>query len=1181
MLRFNMVREKFSLFMKRRIFIILLLFLSLLLLLVGGTVAGLYLAIKSGRLGAAIEQRAEQATGLRVRIGPLHLSWPLGISAESFAAALPGQEGQPIIASDKLKITTSPAALVRRQIVLVEVMSPKVLLTPEAVEFLQGKVPSEGAGSGGFSVGYVKILHGEATFLRPSLRARLDDFSFTFGKGILPARGKSVLTLNSSKAQLEIINDQNPVKLDFDKLKADVSLLPSNAVLKIDGKIQAEVSSDLPFAALPPQTPVGLSLKADYQPDRNSVQNIEAELETQVLQKVRLTGSVLDIGANAVPHLTFSAQVPHLQEAVEYIEALNRPDYKDLKVSGSLDAQGTVEGTFQDPVIAFRAIVHNTEVEWKRISVKGITAEIPGKIEAESYSFGPGKVNADSAEVPVRQNVLPVSVFTATVSGDSSGMLIENAGATLGALGKVAASGNYHFDTGRFSGNLAIRDGSSEPVVRLISEALGETSAKKVLSGKYFLDCAFEGRLDGGDVNQVNADFDYQLKNADFSPVASVRMSGLDAGLKGNVSTEAPAESWRFNITGNAGNFAYKSDSFEKSFSGKTFPVSFSGTYYMKSGALSDAQASLDFAPYGKFAVLGGLGLSSGKADLSFEAADVDMQQISELLSPSVFVLPPEMTVGGKANFRSTLVGDLFPTLRHLRGDFSLDVQNGEFSSGELMTVAGVAAKTNGSFKTDSPREAWTLNIRGEAGDFELLVDTFYNNFQNKTFPFSFAGEYLVDGRKLQNLVAALALADAGELTAEGNVNLSPELAVDLQVQTQKLDMSKLYEQVGRQALSTFSPVFKKAAVSGFVAGRAFVRTNDAQWQTSGNLKLDGGSIAMNGGSFSVGGLSANLPFGLHSPGKGDGNPPALSEQDFGTIAVKDIVMGPAQVAALDLNVALQDNSLVIKNPPPVDLLGGKLDVGEVRAQHVLDSSMKIEASLSAEGLTTAEISKEMGLPEISGTILADFPSIIVSREAVSTTGKAVIHVFDGSVVVTSVAVEEPFSPVRTLKADLKFDGIRLSELTETLNFGKITGVMNGTIDGLEMSQGQPAAFVADFQTVPTKNVAQRISFDAVQNISILGTGRGFQATLSRSLFSFIDEFRYDTIGFYTTLKNDNFKLGGKVVKDNTEYFVKGALLGPSINVINRNPGQTVSFKSMLERIGRIGRTQSSGAEEP
>jgi len=34
--------------------------------------------------------------------------------------------------------------------------------------------------------------------------------------------------------------------------------------------------------------------------------------------------------------------------------------------------------------------------------------------------------------------------------------------------------------------------------------------------------------------------------------------------------------------------------------------------------------------------------------------------------------------------------------------------------------------------------------------------------------------------------------------------------------------------------------------------------------------------------------------------------------------------------------------------------------------------------------------------------------------------------------------------------------------------------------------------------------------------------------------------------------------------------------IGPQINVINRNPGQTVSFKSMVKRINRIKKEDAS-----
>ena len=247
------------------------------------------------------------------------------------------------------------------------------------------------------------------------------------------------------------------------------------------------------------------------------------------------------------------------------------------------------------------------------------------------------------------------------------------------------------------------------------------------------------------------------------------------------------------------------------------------------------------------------------------------------------------------------------------------------------------------------------------------------------------------------------------------------------------------------------------------------------------------------------------------------------------------------------------------------------MSVGAIEGKHLFSSGATLVTSISARDIALEEITEKLELPRVEGTLDADFPGVIATAETLVADGEAKASAFGGAIDMTSLEIEDPLSSVRTLKADLEFTGIYLSTVTEVLEFGSISGVIEGTLTDLEMSQGQAAAFVADFQTVPRKGVPQRINLDAVENITILGTGQGFQMGVGRGLAVFFEEFGYDSIGFYCTLKNDNFRMQGKTIRGDTEYFVKGVMLGPQINVINRNPGQGVSFKSMIERINRIG----------
>jgi hypothetical protein len=285
---------------------------------------------------------------------------------------------------------------------------------------------------------------------------------------------------------------------------------------------------------------------------------------------------------------------------------------------------------------------------------------------------------------------------------------------------------------------------------------------------------------------------------------------------------------------------------------------------------------------------------------------------------------------------------------------------------------------------------------------------------------------------------------------------------------------------------------------------------------------------------------------------------------------MRDLRIGPIDIPSLDLDVALQNNALSVRGPTALSIFGGEVSIGTLEGKNVLGSEATASASLSAKNISLQEVTKKLGLPEVVGTFGADLPEVNLSLESIGADGSAVANIFGGTITMTSLGVEAPLSSVRTFKADLDFRDIDLATVTRVLDFGSISGVKEGSVTGLEMSQGQPAAFIADFQTVERRGVRQRINIDAVQNITILGTGQGFQIGLGRGLASFFEDFGYASIGFYCTLKNDNFRMKGKVMRGETEYFVKGVTIGPQINVINRNPGQTISFKSMLERINRI-----------
>jgi hypothetical protein len=165
-------------------------------------------------------------------------------------------------------------------------------------------------------------------------------------------------------------------------------------------------------------------------------------------------------------------------------------------------------------------------------------------------------------------------------------------------------------------------------------------------------------------------------------------------------------------------------------------------------------------------------------------------------------------------------------------------------------------------------------------------------------------------------------------------------------------------------------------------------------------------------------------------------------------------------------------------------------------------------------------------------------------------------------------------SDSRKFATDIAFNDINLEKVTEKIAMGKMTGIIEGGLKNLEIEYSQPARFVLDIDSVNTRGVSQNISIEAIESISILGSGS--PGILNRGITSLFKDYPYSRLGIRSTLENDIFTVRGKIHEGDTEYLVrKGFIRG--VDVVNQNPDNTISFKDMSERLNRIFESRQAG----
>ena len=116
-------------------------------------------------------------------------------------------------------------------------------------------------------------------------------------------------------------------------------------------------------------------------------------------------------------------------------------------------------------------------------------------------------------------------------------------------------------------------------------------------------------------------------------------------------------------------------------------------------------------------------------------------------------------------------------------------------------------------------------------------------------------------------------------------------------------------------------------------------------------------------------------------------------------------------------------------------------------------------------------------------------------------------------------------------------------------------------------------------ETVKTKDVPQKISVRAVENIAQIGGGGSPFIGLAGALTSFFKEFPYDKIAIQASLENDAFKIDGPLKEGDKVYLVKRSGFS-GVNVVNQDPNRQISFKDMVKRIKRVTASKGSMSAE-
>ena len=446
-------------------------------------------------------------------------------------------------------------------------------------------------------------------------------------------------------------------------------------------------------------------------------------------------------------------------------------------------------------------------------------------------------------------------------------------------------------------------------------------------------------------------------------------------------------------------------------------------------------------------------------------------------------------------------------------------------------------------------------STRGEA-----LFDNFYLKLASYPTRIDFAG--FVEGKRLE--ISSLDLQQQGLLQASASAQVSqPKNFLDAPVDLDglKIDSAKLVLQELRFP-AVYTSYLQTALAggaldslesSGSIAGTLEIRDNRP---ISGNLQLDDLYLRDTKGLFFIEDLRGRVSWVPDDEEPLE--PSVISWDSAGTYDVRG--------ASSSMRLVLRGRSGSLLEPVRLPVFDGAINVQELRIRDAGLPSMQVQFTGEIEPISLAEISKAFGWPALGGFVTGRIPAVEYKDGTLRFGGDLEAEIFDGIVRGSNIKLSDPLGRWPRLTADLALENLDLETITSTLEFGAITGRIEGRLDRLELFAWAPVAFDAWLRTPATDRSRKLISVDAINNIANVGgtAGTGVAAAMQGGLLRFFSRYRYKQLAIRCVLEDDVCQLSGSPIAGNRYYLLEGAGL-PRVDIIG-NSGR-IQWSELVDQI--------------
>ncbi|MHB8110972.1 MAG: translocation/assembly module TamB domain-containing protein [Syntrophorhabdaceae bacterium] len=533
-------------------------------------------------------------------------------------------------------------------------------------------------------------------------------------------------------------------------------------------------------------------------------------------------------------------------------------------------------------------------------------------------------------------------------------------------------------------------------------------------------------------------------------------------------------------------------------------------------------------------------------------------------------------TIQGSGSLKGRMEGTLAGKTPVITGNAVMDIKKGGFASPDGSKAAqGVDGSIVVNFSFPAGDKDASMKVSSRISSGEYLWGKYYKDLSKEQSRFVSESDIKLNSRTASRIKGTCDIFNTGRYAYDGF--FAPG-QWEFHVNAQDLPLKRINTVFAREYLSQTSASLKDIEADGRITADILVASNAGKLSTRGNIKVAAASLQAPAMALDIKAIDIDIPFDLVRA-EGANADPSLTHKaaPLGMITVSGFTKGNYNLPGITIPLIASGSDIAATGIISLPFYSGSFRIRDLAVKDILGKSPQVSFAASVTGIDFPRLLDDLTGFTFPGTVKARFPMIAFQDGELKTEGSLAIDIFDGRIEVLDMYVKDLFASSRKIGGDIVFNDIDLGKITDTIKVGKITGVIKGSLKDLVIEYGQPSRFVFDLDTVKKSGVSRKVSVDAIENISILGTGTGgIGAILKSGVNKFFKEYPYSRIGVRCTLENDNFNIRGKIVEGQKEYLIRRAFLR-GIDVVNRDPQNMVSFKDMQERVSRVFHKEKDG----